>query len=725
MPRLLFFYSQLLALLCAAVQLSHCQHVEAFIEEMKSREAYLTAVQENPGILSEVTKAMDSLGDLWTVYMPELLGNSTISQPCSDSAVSIVDESIEWYHNHTTLLPKIAVLLDATGKPGAGLLGGNLFLVPSFDECFKYNYTSFCMGPVRLTALSEDSLFIWNVGLCVPKYCNATDVALIMNSTNQFSVSDKFMKCTDEKKPSFSPGAIIMIAVCVIFAVLVCLSTAIDWLFQKVNAPSGTNKTLEVNNSNGLPDEKIPLLTHTTVQRPQRAEKVLRFLTAFSLFKTIPTLFATKQAPSVITSLNGMRVISMFWVIMGHTHIGVFHGNGGTTDNALELKTMAARFSYQPIINTFPSVDTFFFLSGVLVAYLTFRHMSKSGRFPFIHYYAHRYLRLTPVYAFVIFFYWLITNHLTTGPTFALASENACAKYWWSNLLYISNFYPWKLKEECLPWSWYLANDMQFYVISPLMLIPLYFLFPLGLVVAMILLVSGFAITGSLVGVYDFQASLFTPFAYNYTPSLDPAVSDMLYVKPYARISPYIVGILLGYLFYKGVRLPFGRFWNQLTYFTMWVASGLILVPTLYGLYFIWHGHELTRVENILYITFSRFSWAVGLALIVFACHNGYGGYINTFLSLKIWTPLARMTYNAYLVHLIIIRVFYGQIQSAIHLTDFTMAVYTVAIVVLAYAVAAVVCVCVEFPLGTLELLVFEMVGLGGRGVTQRQGRVN
>jgi peptidoglycan/LPS O-acetylase OafA/YrhL len=197
---------------------------------------------------------------------------------------------------------------------------------------------------------------------------------------------------------------------------------------------------------------------------------------------------------------------------------------------------------------------------------------------------------------------------------------------------------------------------------------------------------------------------------------------DLIYVKPYARISPYIVGILLGYAFYKGAHLPFGRFGNRLAYLTVWVASGLILVPTLYGLYFIWHGHETTKVENILYITFSRFSWGVGLALIVFACHNGYGGYINTFLSLKIWTPLARMTYNAYLVHLIIIRVFYGQIQSAIHLTDFTMAVYTVAIVVLAYAVAAVVCVCVEFPLGTLELLVFEMAGLGGRGVTQRQG---
>ena len=27
---------------------------------------------------------------------------------------------------------------------------------------------------------------------------------------------------------------------------------------------------------------------------------------------------------------------------------------------------------------------------------------------------------------------------------------------------------------QCMAWSWYLANDMQFYILSPLMLIPLY-----------------------------------------------------------------------------------------------------------------------------------------------------------------------------------------------------------------------------------------------------------
>ncbi len=725
-----FFYS--LVLLAVQWGPSQCQDIDAFVEDLKNRETYQTALEKNPDILDEVTNAMDTLGELWTIYMPELMEDTFssskygISDGCLNSTASIVAWSIE--NNSTKML---IPLLDATGKPGAGLLEGNLVLVPSFDECFKYNYTSFCMGPVRLASSPKTSLFVWNVGLCVPKYCNSSDVAFVMNATKRFKVNSNLMMCTDVKTPAYSPGAIIMLVVCFLFVIFVAISTFLDWLVQKLSDVSKTEKTLQINNENNSSKsdagERIPLLSHTVVQRSKGMKRLLNLATAFSLYKTIPTLFATKQAPSVISSLNGMRVISLFWVIMGHVHLAVFQGTGGSTNNALELKSMAARFSYQPLLNAFPAVDTFFFLSGVLVAYLTFRHMNRNGRFPFIHYYAHRYLRLTPVYAFVLFFFWLLQDHITTGPAFALAPTSSCAKYWWTNLLYINNFYPWHMRDQCMGWSWYLANDMQFYVISPLILIPLYFFLPAGLVVAGALLVCGFAITGSLVGVYNFQATIFVRFAYaNYTtpdPSTDQNSMDLIYIKPYARISPYIVGILLGYVFYKRICIPFGQFVNKVVYLAMWVASGLILVPSLYGLYFIWHGHVLSKAENVLYMTFSRFSWGVGLAFIIFACHNGYGGLINTFLSLKMWTPLARMTYNAYLVHLIIIQIVYGQLQSAIHLTDITMAIYTVAIVVLSYAMAAVVCVCVEFPLGSIEMQIFEIVGLRGR-VTQRSGPV-
>ena len=56
-------------------------------------------------------------------------------------------------------------------------------------------------------------------------------------------------------------------------------------------------------------------------------------------------------------------------------------------------------------------------MSVVLAAYLHLIEMQKKeGRFPVITYYLHRYLRLTMVYAFVLFFFWTLGVHLGNGP---------------------------------------------------------------------------------------------------------------------------------------------------------------------------------------------------------------------------------------------------------------------------------------------------------------------
>ena len=127
-----------------------------------------------------------------------------------------------------------------------------------------------------------------------------------------------------------------------------------------------------------------------------------------------------------------------------------------------------------------------------------------------------------------------------------------------------------------------------------------------------------------------------------------------------------------------------------------------------------WPPHPLCR-WNVLYATFTRFTWGLGLALLVFVCHNGFGGFVNAFLSMKFWIPLSRMTFNAYLVHPIILTIVFGQLQTSIHMTDLTMATFVVGFVVLSYGVAGLLCVVVEFPLGSLEMLLFKLLGLDGR----------
>ena len=59
-----------------------------------------------------------------------------------------------------------------------------------------------------------------------------------------------------------------------------------------------------------------------------------------------------------------------------------------------------------------------------------------------------------------------------------MVNPSKCVSYWWRNVLNINNLFP--EKEMCAAWSWYLANDFQFFCLSPVFLILLLTIPPLA-----------------------------------------------------------------------------------------------------------------------------------------------------------------------------------------------------------------------------------------------------
>jgi hypothetical protein len=50
---------------------------------------------------------------------------------------------------------------------------------------------------------------------------------------------------------------------------------------------------------------------------------------------------------------------------------------------------------------------------------------------------------LTPTYTVALLIYWKLMPYIGDGPLWANVSDNTnCDDYWWTNLLYINNFYP-------------------------------------------------------------------------------------------------------------------------------------------------------------------------------------------------------------------------------------------------------------------------------------------
>ena len=672
-------------------------------------------------------KSFEGMRDFWYRDMQSLLleaskfgnqPNKNLSAECMAGAAKLFSSK----DPAVTGLPLIVRMIDAMGKVGPGFMEGNTYASGAYDECFDIGpgYAEYCIGDVSLQVppdlFKSPVPLKWMFGMCVPRGCTPEDVAYAVEVVT-FGVANATLStisCKDTKKPPFNAGAIIMIIVCFLIGGVVMAATTFDYIWQLVNAEK---KSDQIQNGS----EKTPLLDNgTSVKKKSKRVKVEEFITAFSLFKVLPQILSMKQPPSAITSINGLRVITMFWVILAHTHFLALETG---LDNITHLISTMSRFSFQPICNAFFAVDTFFVISGLLVTYLSMRQMErKKGRFPFLTYYLHRYLRLTPTYAFVMFFIWLLMMHLADGPMYpAKAWQESsiyqnCEKYWWTNLFYINNIYPWRMNDGCIYWTWYLANDMQFYVFSPLIIIPLYFLFPLGLAISAVVIFVCFVLTGTLAGIYDHQANQLSGFAYHYqtNTSEDLTYDNLLYVKPWHRVAPYIIGLVLGYVLYR-FRMPTRpkRYITYPVFSVMWFLSGVLLVSTLYGLYFTWHGHVPSTAENVLYITFSRFAWSLGLALIVFICHYGYGGLVNRFLSMSFWIPLSRISYNAYLLHPFILIVIFGSERKVTNYQDYNLVVYAIGITVLSYGASAVVSVFVEFPIGNLEQVLFKMAGLG------------
>lgn len=83
----------------------------------------------------------------------------------------------------------------------------------------------------------------------------------------------------------------------------------------------------------------------------------------------------------------------------------------------------------------------------------------------------YRVVRLTPAYGFVIGFTEVSLRYIYNQSVFdpAIPDHVTCDLYWWRNLLYINNLFT--QREMCMVWSWYMANDTQFYVVGIILLL--------------------------------------------------------------------------------------------------------------------------------------------------------------------------------------------------------------------------------------------------------------
>lgn len=588
-----------------------------------------------------------------------------------------------------------------------------------YTECLAQEGTRYFLVKYDATMGGKDVGPV-GIGLCLlsEPSCNHEDAAAVINSSigGALVPSTRLVDIKDASLQVTSPELDLQgwkwdshISACFL-VLLLLLVFAATWVNQCYTRP--TSNGVRATNGSSPCSNGEPLIGSPPLTRGTRwAQSGL--LQAFSLTGSTGTLVKLVELPQYKPTdcLNGMRVLSMWWIIMGHTFLmpeGVmgYMNPQDIVHSGLNMNTADNNTLFFFVVSAQAGVDSFFFLSGFLLSLLTMRELQATrNRFKFLHALVLRYLRLTPSLAFVMLLYYKIWPHLAAGPfapTFQDSIYRRCDQSWWSELTYTLNFIPFDSDKVCMGWTWYLGDDMIFYIIS-IALLPLYHRSKVaGCACVLLLTLASFVVTIYLVVAHHLSIDAFD---YHYAE-----YSYYAYSKPYTRIPAFFVGIVSAWLLLELERRGYTRGQQprspQAKNIAFAVALGCLGV--LLFLTFIVatdHGADANNwsdATSAVYITFGRPLWACCLAVITLLCYYDYLPILNGFLSHPFWMPLARLCYGAYLVHPLVIKLAAGVAQQYYYFSGTDIFYRYVGNVLCAFSGATVVWCLIERPVMTL-----------------------
>ncbi|TRY98664.1 hypothetical protein DNTS_005905 [Danionella cerebrum] len=573
------------------------------------------------------------------------------------SAKCLEDTTIFLKELQTATPSKYAVLMyDAFGKIGSDVNGGNMNRPGSIRECQSAEGPMF-KGQYCQVFLKQDRVEYF-VGVCVPDSCTDSDIqTLVVFEPNVFAPL-----CAFDPNATFYDGHIYdSMFVCVASLALPLLAFFLVELIKRKSMREVTptmkskNKQYGAVTTNGSANKKKACSPSIDTTQEN----------GISVQNCSKGLLSMESSRRSYSSLNGIRILSLLWIISGHT---VQLSAWTNMDNEKRWKKMVENNPLYVLAFSGPvylAVDSFMLLGGLLSARSLLNSINKSENTLSLGLVAifllRRFKRIQPLHLFIVCLSIGLFSIIQRGVFWFIVEDgiSSCKKYWWSNLLLINNLFT--VTDICAPWTWYLSIDFQFYATTPF-LIFLHRINRNALVFVSVVLLLLSNATGALItGFLHLPVHQPTTLAYE-------SYFQFYYNKPYTRYGPYLLGILAGIYMTTKKEMLIKQKWQAVL---GWLGS-LSIMAVLVGLaYVLKEVPPHLSVPHALYQGFHRSFWALALIWIVLACEEGYGGFVDKVLSLGIWGPLSNISFACYLIHPIIILLYNSQQETTMHYTDF------------------------------------------------------
>jgi peptidoglycan/LPS O-acetylase OafA/YrhL len=637
---------------------------------------------------------------------------------------------------------------DATAKLASGLTEAKMISLGDFGLCTQLLDARYCLADITANnhlpaSTSNTSLVHLVLGLCVVDVCNASTLHHHMPTLVERLLGVHWIvphsadvSCTPYVYTP-SAGFWATLAVLVTLVVLVMLGTILDahhrysarmrWdllyhvssnvrrmigrreghmTWTTIDDTFASNESLAGDSSLNEAEEHS---VDSGIIRPPNAQLLVQafeyqpgpLVRVGQCFSVISNLQSLCSRPTIgsIDCLDGLRVLSLAMIVLGQTALAMYRST--IIVNPHEVLTYTKLVRWQFVVNSYCAVDTFFVISGLLVVYigLNRRHNSKCQLVTF---YVHRILRLTPAISVVLLFWLNIVPYISNGPLWFKLQQEVIEneqRYWWSTFLYVQNFYPTSLANSCMSWLWYIAVDFQLYCFSPVVLLLMYR--NKSAVAILLPLVASIALTAVLIGSYNLDVNLSASLISQKLTR--PSYESLVYVKPYCRLSAYIVGAWLGFRLHvnKGRQIRLSKWFVAAGWFVC-LSLGVV---TIYATYPSFIGHELNIAGNVIYGAVRHVVWAAAISWLIFCCVHGYAGPVGYVLSWRGWIPLGRLTFGAFVCHGVWLAVYFHSQQTSIVMSGLTLLSVYMSTMVIIYLSSLLLTLLVELPVQNIELL--------------------
>ncbi|GBM00705.1 Nose resistant to fluoxetine protein 6 [Araneus ventricosus] len=611
-------------------------------------------------------------------------------------------------------------MLDSMGKPASGILKGTAYSMGSYDECLDLSITSkgaetseateamfqgkYCRVKIRFPEVVIETARNYHrglinasdlgklkdiiqvipyipvksnymnhfIGLCFPSTCTEDDLEQLVKLI-PFPGQSTLDRCEVKSDTEVDHTQFIIICVWLLIILLVVVSTFIHWL------------------THDKKDEK----------NDDKESKCLAISLCFSICHNTSRLMKNIEDDTegllAGQSVRGIFVASVAWIIIGHTYIFPYEGYYFQMSSLDNLRKFWDQ-GYFSVFMSFPlAVDALFVCYGFLLTYSLWQPALKPRDIEVnvISLIVKNYLRLC-IPLLLFFGVVLIIPLIASGPFWGDLLEGSIHKCRDNAAAYFgmySNFLD--LEDQCFPHLWFVSCLAQLTLVGIFLSLILARNLKVGIFFTMVICLLCSAAVGILTFNHEFPPSYVAYFTEE-SSSLFWKINMAL---PLSHFGPYAAGMLAG--------IWVGRRDNQKCRMFLGAIGWIACLGILYALHLVLYNSRdgsMSPYWSAVYAAIHRTTFGLCVTWVIIACSFGIGGFVNAIFSWRVFDPLFRLSYYAYIFHFMVISFVVSVARDHTTYSHIELFLRSLSYITVTYFIAYLLYLVLEMPLGSLRI---------------------